>query len=87
MVANAIFVREEGNVWLPIYYISHFMVPVETRYSRIKKLALALLIVLRKLKPYFQTHVIVVLTKHPLKQVLHCFEASDRLIKWSMELS
>ena len=38
----------------------------ETRYSEIEKLPLALVVAARKLKPYFQAHVILVLTNHPL---------------------
>lgn len=52
-----------------------------------EKLALVLLIASRKLKPYFQAHVMVVFTSHPLRQVLHCLEALDWLMKWSIKLS
>ncbi|KAL0433558.1 UNVERIFIED_CONTAM: hypothetical protein Slati_2690100 [Sesamum latifolium] len=37
--------------------------------SQIEKLVLALVNTARKLRPYFQSHPIVVLTNHPLKQV------------------
>ncbi|GAV63240.1 RVT_3 domain-containing protein [Cephalotus follicularis] len=40
----------------------------------------------RKLRPYFQTHTIKVLTDKPLKQVLAKPDTSGRLIKWSVEL-
>ncbi|KAI3461303.1 hypothetical protein Pfo_017966 [Paulownia fortunei] len=41
----------------------------------------------RKLRPYFQSHPVVVLTNHPLKQVLSNPEISGRLVKWAIELS
>lgn len=63
------------------------MVHAETRYPGTEKLAFALLIDLRKLKLYFQAHVIGILTNHPMKQVLHCLEALSQLMKWSKELS
>ncbi|KAL0434642.1 UNVERIFIED_CONTAM: hypothetical protein Sradi_0172100 [Sesamum radiatum] len=40
----------------------------EKRYIQIELLALALVTMARKLRPYFQSHPIVVLTNHPLKQ-------------------
>lgn len=40
----------------------------------------------RKHKPYFQSHVICVLTDLPMRQVLYKSEASGRLMKWAIEL-
>jgi hypothetical protein len=39
---------------------------VEERYPPMEKLAFALIIATRKLRPYFQAHNIVVHTNHPL---------------------
>ena len=52
-----------------------------------EKLILALVIVARKLCPYFQAHTIEVLTEYPMKQILHKPETSGRLMKWAIELS
>ena len=59
----------------------------ETRYPELKKLVLALMVASRKLKHYFHTHAIEVLTNYPLHQVLRKPEASRRLLKWAKELS
>ncbi|CAL8174755.1 unnamed protein product [Prunus armeniaca] len=67
-----------------IYYCTYLCPP--QRYPEIEKLALALVISARKLRPYFQCHTIIVLTNHPLRQVLQKPETSGRLIKWSIEL-
>ncbi|KAK2997300.1 hypothetical protein RJ639_026298 [Escallonia herrerae] len=40
----------------------------------------------RKLRPYFQSHTVVVLTDQPLGKVLQNPDASGRLVNWSMEL-
>ncbi|XP_011078448.1 uncharacterized protein LOC105162179 [Sesamum indicum] len=58
----------------------------EKEYVQIEKLALALIVTARKLRPYFQGHRIVVLTNHPLRNVLARPEASGRLVKWVVEL-
>ena len=40
----------------------------------------------KKLRPYFQAHVILVPTSHPLRQVLQNPDVSGRLTKWAVEL-
>ena len=41
----------------------------------------------RKLRHYFQAHVINVMTDHPLKKAMNKLEAVRRLIQWAVELS
>ena len=41
----------------------------------------------RKLRHYFQAHVINVMTDHPLKKAMNKLEATGRLIQWAVELS
>ncbi|KAL2237788.1 UNVERIFIED_CONTAM: Retrovirus-related Pol polyprotein from transposon 17.6 [Sesamum indicum] len=83
---SSVLVRDEGNSQNPIYYVSKMLQGAESRYSEMEKLALALVVTARKLRPYFQSHKIVVLTNHPLKHVMSRREASGRLIKWVVEL-
>ena len=52
-----------------------------------KKLALALVIASRKLRPYFHSHTIWVLTNYPLWKVLQKPDASGCLLKWAIKLS
>ena len=83
---NMALLWEEDRAQQPIYYTSKFLLDVETRYPDMEKLALALIVAARKLRPYFQAHSVVVSTKFPLKQVLQKPEASSRLAKWAIEL-
>ncbi|XP_022880710.1 uncharacterized protein LOC111397978 [Olea europaea var. sylvestris] len=84
---SAVIVREEDEHQLPVYYVSKALLPTETRYPGMEKLALALITASRKLRLYIQAHSIEVLTNFPLKQVLQQMEASDRLLKLAIELS
>ena len=59
----------------------------EERYSNMEKLAFALLIASRRLKPYFQVHSIIVLTDYPLKKAMNKPDVAGRLIQWSIEMS
>ena len=70
----------------PIYYVSKALQDAETRYLEIEKLALALVVAARKLRSYFQAHVILVPTSHPLRQVFQNPNVSGRLTKWAIKL-
>ena len=63
-------IREEERVQWPVYYISKRLIDVETRYPKMEKLALALVIASRKLRPYFHSHTVCILTNYLLRQVL-----------------
>ena len=45
-----------------------------------EKLAFVLITASRKLRHYFQAHVINVMTDHPLKKAMNRLEAAERLI-------
>ncbi|KAM2271250.1 hypothetical protein ACFXTI_038595 [Malus domestica] len=83
---SSVLIRNDGNVERPIYYTSKALQDVETRYLNIEKLALALVMSARKLRPYFQAHSIIVLTNHPLRQILQSPDTSGRMIKWVIAL-
>ncbi|XP_065039424.1 uncharacterized protein LOC135673957 [Musa acuminata AAA Group] len=83
---NSVLVKESSGQQLPIYYVSHVLSGPEERYPPIEKLALALVLSARKLRPYFQAHPVEVITDQPLRQVLTKFDVAGRLLKWAVEL-
>ncbi|KAG7588764.1 Integrase catalytic core [Arabidopsis suecica] len=84
---SGVLVREDRGEQKPIFYISKSLTSPETRYTMMEKLALAVVVSARKLRPYFQSHPIEVLTSHPLRSILHGPSQSGRLAKWAIELS
>ncbi|XP_057427450.1 uncharacterized protein LOC130720771 [Lotus japonicus] len=70
-----------------IYFVSHALQGAETRYQKIEKAALALIISARKLRPYFQGFQIKVKTDFPLRQVLQKPDLAGRMVSWAVELS
>ncbi|KAI3462591.1 hypothetical protein Pfo_019254 [Paulownia fortunei] len=84
---SVVLVREVGQAHQLIYYTIKILQGTEQRYLNIEKLALALITATRKLRPYFQSHLVVVLTNHPLKQVLSNSKTSGRMVKWAIELN
>nr|XP_017227761.1 PREDICTED: uncharacterized protein LOC108203368 [Daucus carota subsp. sativus] len=83
---SAVLVREELKIQKPVYYVSKVLHGAELNYSVIEKFALAMITASRKLRPYFQSHKIEVLTDQPLRNVIYSPKASGRLIKWAIEL-
>ena len=70
-----------------MYYASRALRGAEERYPPMEKLAFALVIAARKLKPYFQAHTVNVLTDKPLRRAMSNPEAAGRLALWAIELS
>ncbi|XP_062173536.1 uncharacterized protein LOC133878998 [Alnus glutinosa] len=83
---SSALVREEKGVQKSVYFMSRALRGAEERYPRIEKLAFALIVSARKLRPYFQAHAIRVLTEYPLKKVLQKPDLSGRLVNWAVEL-
>ena len=50
-------------------------------------MALALKVAIKKLRPYFRAHTIIVLMGSPIKAILPKPDSSRRLLKWVIELS
>ena len=86
-VVSSALVREEGRVQKPVYYTSKALRGAEARYPQIENLSFALITASRKLRHYFQAHIINVMTDHPLKKAMNKLEAAGRLIQWAVELS
>ncbi|XP_077249099.1 uncharacterized protein LOC143888530 [Tasmannia lanceolata] len=72
----AVLVREEHSQQKSVYYVSKVLHDAEIRYQRVEKLAYALVMAARKLRPYFQAHTIKYMPRPAIKaQVLADFVA------------
>jgi hypothetical protein len=77
VVSAAIVVerREEGHalpVQRPVYFIS--------------KLLYAVILTRQKLRHYFESHPVTVVSSFPLGEIIQCQEASGRIAKWAVEI-
>ena len=52
-----------------------------------EKLVFVLITAAQKLKPYFQAHIMIVLTEKPLRRAMSSPEAARRMALWAIELS
>ena len=76
VATSSMLIWLQEGVQKPIYYTSKALLPVETRYLPAEKMALALVIVAPKLRPYFQAYTVVVYTDCPHKLILQRPELS-----------
>ncbi|XP_075473890.1 uncharacterized protein LOC142504936 [Primulina tabacum] len=76
----------EGSTQQPVYYVSHAHKGTEIRYSALENLALALVMTVRRLRPYFLSHPILVLTKSSLGRILTHSDMCGHLVKRTTEL-
>jgi hypothetical protein len=80
---------EEGHqypIQRPVYYVSKVLSDSKARYSQPQKMLHALLITSRKLRHYFQSHKIKVVSSFPLREMLRSRDTVGCIIKWSVEL-
>ncbi|XP_059659088.1 uncharacterized protein LOC132305465 [Cornus florida] len=86
IATSATLIREEGKNQHPVFYTSKTMTDAETWYSKAEKIILALVYAKKKLRHYFESHSIVVLTNYPIWGILSKPDLSGRITKWAIEL-
>ncbi|XP_015965562.1 uncharacterized protein LOC107489321 [Arachis duranensis] len=87
MTVSSVLVTESSKDQQPVYFVSKTLQNTELRYPRLEKLVLAIIFSARRLRPYFQSHTVIIRTEYPLRQILSKPELARRLTKWSIELS
>jgi ribonuclease HI len=91
VVSAAIVVerREEGHALLvqrSVYFISEVLSETKIRYPQIQKLLYSVILTRRKLRHYFESHPVTMVSSFPLGEIIQCREASGRIAKWAVEL-
>ena len=84
---SVVLVQEVEGEERPIYFVSQTLHTIETRYEMIEKVALTLVLTVRRMRPYFQNHSITVRTDYPIFKILSKPDPAGRMIWWSVELS
>jgi ribonuclease HI len=81
--------QEEGHALptqRPVYFISEVLSKTKIRYPQIQKLLYVVILTRRKLRHYFESHPVTMVSSFPLGEIIQCREASGRIAKWAVEL-
>jgi hypothetical protein len=73
-------------VQMPVYFISEVLSETKIRYPQVQKLLYAVILTRRKLRHYFESHPVTVVSSFPLGEIIQCREASGRIAKWAVEI-
>ena len=86
---GALVAQEDGSgIEQLVYYISHVLKDVETRYPRVERACLAIVYASQRLHHYFLAYEVWLMTKsHAIKVLLQQPILSGRISQWLLQLS
>jgi len=84
---SVMLVQDQDQVQKPIYFVSKVLQGPEVRYQALEKAALAVVFSARRLRHYFQSFTVLVMTDLPIQKVLKKPDVAGRMVKWAVELS
>jgi hypothetical protein len=70
-----------------MYFMSELLTVSKKYYSEMEKICYAIIMSARKLRHYLEAHTIKVLSNQLLNDIFDNRDSSDRISKWTMELS
>jgi len=84
---SAVLVQDQDQVQKPIYFVSKVLQGPEVRYQPLEKAAQAVVFSARRLRNYFQSFTVLIMTDIPIQKVLKKSDVAGRMVKWAVEFS
>jgi len=84
---SAVLAQDKDQAQKPIYFVSKVLQGLEVRYQALEKAALAVVFSARRLRHYFHSFTILVMTDLPIQKVLKKPDVAGRMVKWAVKLS
>ena len=80
--------EEEGKlIQRPVYYLSEVLSTSKQNYPHYQKMTYGVYLAVKKLKHYFQEHLIKVVSAAPISDIMGNKDASGRVAKWAIEVA
>ncbi|GJZ31997.1 reverse transcriptase domain-containing protein [Tanacetum coccineum] len=83
---SAVLLTDRNGRQCPVQYVSKTLNEAERNYAPMEKLTLSLIHMTRRLRRYFESHPVKVITDQPIKNILNNTETSGKLAKYAIEL-
>jgi len=77
---SSVLVQKQDQVQKAIYFVSKVLQGPEVRYQAIEKAALAVVFSARRLRHYFQSFTMIVMTDLPIRKVLQMLDVAGRMV-------
>src|SRR3954463_15715320 len=71
----------------PVHYISEVLSASKQNYPHYQKMCYGVYMEAKRLKPYFQAHLITVVISAPLSDIIGSKDATGRVAKWAIEIA
>ena len=84
---SSVLLQEQDQVQRPIYFVSKVLQGPEVRYQALEKATLAVVFSARRLRHFFQSFTVMVMTDLPIRKVLQKPDVAGRMARWAVELS
>jgi len=84
---SSVLVQEQDQVQRPIYFVSKALQGPKSRYQSLEKAVLAVVFSARRIRHYFHSFTVVVMTDLPIQKVLQKPDVAGRMVRWAVELS
>jgi len=83
---SSVLVQEQDQTQKSKYFVSKVLQGPEARYQALEKAALAVVFSARRLRHYFQSFTVVVMTNLPIRKVLQKPDVAGRMVRWAVKL-
>jgi len=80
-------VQEQDQVQKSIYFVSKVLQGPEVRYQAIEKTTLTVVFSARRLRHYFQSFTMIMMTDLPIRKVLQKTNVAGRMVRRAVEVS
>jgi len=76
---SSVLLQEQNQVQRPIYFVSKVLQGPEVQYQALEKAALTVVFLARRLRHYFQSFTVMVMTHLPIRKVLQKPDVAGRM--------
>jgi len=84
---SSVIVQEQNKAQKPVYFVSKVLQGPETCYQAIEKVAFVVVFAVWRLRHYFQSFIVIVMTNLPIRMVLQKPDIASQMVRCAVELS